>query len=259
VVRSEADVERFALDLVRTAYYLDDPLRVVELVERTQAFDLPICDRITVERAAVRSLRHMCRFAEAHELLDRLDEFVDPANRVDPVSLRTERGMVLTLEDRCDEATELLAEARVDWRALDADQAVGACDAYLSWCAWAQGAPDRADELLLRSADIARRIGHDADVMFCRATAARFAVERGRYEHALAECQEVEAYMRSAGDQLGLARLLETRASAERGLGRNDDDAAFEAALVRRRIHAPVSPFERRFTAGERLLTIAGL
>jgi hypothetical protein len=199
----------------------------------------------------------MGRFADAHRLVDQLTAALDPSQRDEAVSLTMERGMLLVFEDERAQASHLLAEARVDFQRLGVIRGAGACEVYLAWCAWADGHHDRATDLLQRAWDVSIELGHIADDMFCRSTAARFAVERGHYEPALEDCRIVERFMRSAHDRLCTARILEVRAAAEHGLGMPSDDAAFEAAMIRRRIGAPIARIELRWMHPDRLLTTA--
>jgi DNA-binding SARP family transcriptional activator/tetratricopeptide (TPR) repeat protein len=255
-VRDTAKADLMA-DVVATAYALDELELVLEMAERSAHLSLPDCDRQSIGRNAVRTLRNMGRFAEAHRVLDQLSAALDPSQGDEAVSLTMERGMLLVFEDERAQASHLLAEARVDFQRLGVLRGTGACEVYLAWCAWADGHHDRATDLLQRAWDVSIELGHIADDMFCRSTAARFAVERGQFESALEDCRTVERFMRSAHDRLATARILEVRAAAEHGLGMPSDDAAFEAAMIRRRIGAPIAPIELRWMHPDRLLTTA--
>jgi DNA-binding SARP family transcriptional activator len=255
-VRESARSE-LMVDLSATAYALDELELVLEIAGRSADMVLPDCDRHSIDRNAVRALRNLGRFADAHRLLDQLCASLDPALRDEAINLGLERGTLLVFEDERATATHLLSEARVDFHRLGVIRGAGACEVYLSWCAWADGTHDRAMGLLQRAWDVALELGHTADDMFCRATAARFAVERGDHEQALRDCDLVERFMRTSNDRLGTARILEVRTAAEHGLGLPSDDTAFEAAMIRRRIGAPLAPIELRWTRPDRLLTTA--
>lgn len=244
-------------DVVATAYMLDELELVLEMTERSEHLALPDSDRQSIGRNAVRTLRNMGRFAEAHRLLDRLSAALDPSQSDEAISLCMERGVLLVFEDERAQASHLLAEARVDFERLGVVRGVGVCEVYLSWCAWADGSHDRATNLLQRAWDVAIELGHTADDMFCRSTAARFATERGDHEQSLEDCRTVEAFTRAARDRLSTARILEIRAAAEHGLGLPNDDTAFEAAMIRRRLGAPLAPIELRWMHPDRLLTTA--
>jgi tetratricopeptide (TPR) repeat protein len=253
----DATTTDLLVDIVNTAYALDEFDLVVELAERSTQLVVGHCDRQSIGRTAVRSLRNMGRFADAHRLLDQLAAALDDSQSDDTVSLGMERGMLLVFEDERAQASQLLSEARIDFQRLGIVRAVGACEVYLAWCAWTDGNLDRATALLQRAWDVSIELGHTADDMFCRATAARFAAERGDHEQALEECRTVEGFTRAAHDRLATARILEIRAAAEHGLGMPSDDTSFEAAMIRRRIGAPLAPIELRWIHRDRLLTTA--
>ncbi len=245
------------VDITATAYALDELQLVLEIAEQSAHMVLPGCDRHSIGTTAVRALRNHGRFADAHRLLDQMCASLDPAVHDEAINLAMERGTLLVFEDERAAATNLLAEARLDFHRLGVIRGAGTCEVYMSWCAWADGTHDRAMGLLQQAWDGARELGHTADDMFCRATAARFAVERGDHEEALENCHLVERFMRASNDRLGTARILEVRTAAEHGLGLPSDDTAFEAAMIRRRIGAPLAPIERRWNRPDRLLTTA--
>ncbi|MGE5209760.1 MAG: hypothetical protein ACM3MM_00775, partial [Acidobacteriota bacterium] len=244
-------------DVVRTAYALDELELVVEMAERSTRLPLRDWDRQSIGRDTVRALRNMGRFADAHRLLDQLAAAPDRSQSDHAVSLAMERGMLLVFEDERAQASELLSEARIDFQRLGILRGVGACEVYLAWCAWTDGSHDRASGLLQSAWDVAIELGHTADDMFCRTTAARFAAERGDHEQALEDCRTVEVFTRAAHDRLSTARILEIRAAAEHGLEMPNDDTSFEAAMIRRRIGAPLAPIELRWMHPDRLLSTA--
>lgn len=196
----------------------------------------------------VRTLRHRCEFAAAHERLDVMSELTAPSTTA-MAGVDVERGMVLAMEARTDEARAALARARETFGRLGIERGLGACWVYEAWCDLADGHVRRAEFALERSRAVAAALAHRSDVAFTEVLLARVRLADADIETAGALATAALDHLRSANDRLGMARALEVLADADTSL---HDGWQAEADWLRAQIGAPRSPLERAITRATR-------